>query len=146
MWNSQWTAGRAYFKWKKCFVFALKTLLHEMFDTFAVSFLLLLLFPQWIFSFMGSQNFPSSDAETGCKFFVFVFGHAVIVACVFFVAVVPLLNCVEGVLRGAANACVWDGWPHLLSGVKWPVYVGVCWTSPMSNTAQLFWLIVWQER
>ena len=57
---------------------------------------------------MGSQSYPSSDAEDGCKSLFFVSGCAVIVACVCLVAVVPLRNnlCV---LRGTVNACVCGG-------------------------------------
>lgn len=67
---------------------------------------------------MGSQ-YPYSEAEAGCKFLCFVFGRAVIVACVCFVAVVPLCNSPRNVLRGTISACVCEGWPRLLSGVKW---------------------------
>lgn len=76
---------------------------------------------------MGSKYYYSS--ETGCKFLFFVFGCVVIAACVCFVAVVPLRNSLESVLRGTVNACVckslqwcemacvfvcvWDGrWSH----------------------------------
>lgn len=58
---------------------------------------------------MGSRYHHSSDADSGCKFLFFVFGRAVIVACVCFVAVVPLLNSLESVLRGTVNACVCEG-------------------------------------
>lgn len=56
---------------------------------------------------MGSQYYHSSKA--GCKFLFFVFGCVVIAACVCFVAVVPLRNSLETVLRGTVNACVFKG-------------------------------------